>query len=142
MYELISFDYNWRPGLKTEAKTANTLGDNSKTELNQIYNLLEQHAAGRVVHSEIISMNPKSRIRTHKDIGDALYLLRRFHIPLKTNDQTFFTVEEEQFFLQEGAAYELNNSKYHSVRNNSDDSRIHLIIDVLPSKYINEVSFV
>jgi aspartyl/asparaginyl beta-hydroxylase (cupin superfamily) len=86
-------------------------------------------------------MNPKSRVRTHKDIGDALYLLRRFHIPLKTNGQTFFVVENEQFFLQEGFAYELNNSKYHSVRNNGDESRIHLIVDLLPNEYLSGVSF-
>ena len=90
MYELLSFDYNWRPMLTTESKAINKLGSDSSGELAAIYSLLEQYVDGRVVHSEIISMNPKSRIRAHRDIGDALYILRRFHVPLKTNDQTFF----------------------------------------------------
>lgn len=141
MYELVSFDYNWRPGCKAESKTINTLGRYSEAELAGIYNLLEEYASGRVVHAEIVSMNPRSRIRTHKDVGDALYLLRRFHVPIKTNNQAFFIVEDEQFFLREGIAYELNNSKYHSVKNNGEESRIHLIVDVLPSEYLSGVSF-
>lgn len=141
MYELTAFDYNWRPGSFAESKTINTLGVGAQLQLLEIYKLLEKYADGKVVHSEIVSMSPLSRIRTHKDIGDALYLIRRFHVPLKTNDQAFFIVEGERFFLKEGIAYELNNSKYHSVRNNSKETRVHLIIDVLPSGYVESVIF-
>jgi hypothetical protein len=46
-----------------------------------------------------------------------------------------FTVFNKSVNLKEGICYELNNAIPHSVENNSADSRIHLIIDVLPNKY-------
>lgn len=141
MYELINFDYSWRPGVEQVSKIINRLPDAAQKELEEIHKLLEEYADGKVIHAEIISMSPKSRIRMHKDRGDMLYLARRFHVPLKTNSQTFFIVEDEKFFLEEGRAYELNNVKYHGVRNNSDETRIHLIIDVIPKEYLDKVIF-
>jgi hypothetical protein len=137
MYELLWFNYAWRPGQEVVVVEKNTLYDGARNELEQIYSKLEEYVDGTVVHSEIVSMNPKSRIRVHKDRGDMLYLARRFHVPLKTNKQAFFTVEDENFHLSEGKLYELNNIKYHGVRNDSDESRIHLIIDLLPQEYVN-----
>lgn len=136
MYKLVWFDYNWRPGLPVNYKVVNTLGGEAQDELSSIFSTLCEEVDGSVVHAEVISMNPRSRIRTHKDRGDALYLARRFHIPLKTNKDTFFVVEGEKFFLEQGKIYELNNSRYHGVRNNSDEARIHLIVDLLPNEYL------
>jgi hypothetical protein len=136
MYELLWFNYAWRPGQEITVVEKNTLRDGARGELEQIYKKLEEHVGGTVVHSEIVSMNPKSRIRVHKDRGDMLYVARRFHVPLKTNDQTFFLVEDEKFTLSAGKLYELNNVKYHGVRNDSEESRIHLIIDLIPQEHI------
>jgi hypothetical protein len=141
MYELISFDYSWRPGQKQKSKVVNTFSSPAQNQLEKIYEDLEKYVDGKVVHSEIISMKPNSRIRIHKDRGDMLYVARRFHIPLKTNDNTFFIVEDEQFFLKEGSVYELNNVKYHGVRNNSEEIRIHLIVDIFPKEYLDKVIF-
>jgi len=137
MYELLWFNYAWRPGQEVAVVEKNTFYGEASAELQAIYKNLEARVGGIVVHSEIVSMNPKSRIRVHKDRGDMLYLARRFHIPLKTNEQAFFTVEGEKFHLSEGKLYELNNVKYHGVRNDSNESRIHLIIDLLPREHIN-----
>lgn len=136
MYELLQFDYNWRPGQVAVPVKKNALTGPALVELVKIYNFLEAYVDGVVVHAEIISMNPKSRIRIHKDRGDMLYVARRFHAPLKTNSETFFIVDDETFYLSEGFLYELNNIKYHGVRNNSNEARIHLIIDVIPNIYI------
>jgi hypothetical protein len=141
MYELINFNYAWRPGSAQTSKTVNKFVGAANEELSAIYKYLEDYSDGKVIHAEVISMKPKSRIRVHKDRGDMLYLARRFHVPLKTNSQTFFIVEDEQFFLEEGKAYELNNVKYHGVRNNSEEIRIHLIIDIIPNEYLDKVIF-
>ncbi len=132
MYKIKDFDFNWGPGGPTKSVKVNWLSEESELELSAIYELLESYVGGTAVHAEIISMNPKSRIRVHKDRGDSLYVARRFHVPIKTNEQIFFIVDGEKFNLAEGTAYELNNVKYHSVRNNSDETRIHLIVDVIP----------
>lgn len=141
MYELICFNYAWRPSHEQISKKVNSLRQPAEQELSKIYKILEDYVDGKVVHAEIISMKPNSRIRIHKDRGDMLYLIRRFHVPIKTNPQTFFTVEDERFFLEEKNLYELNNTKYHGVRNQSDEYRIHLIIDVLPNEYADRIVF-
>lgn len=140
MYELIPFNYEWMPGQNHRNTPVNKLSPAAEKDLVKIYKMLEDYANGTVIHSEIISMKPNSRIRTHKDRGDLFYLMRRFHIPLKTNPETFFIVDEEKFFLEEGHIYELNNSRYHGVRNESNKYRIHLIIDVMPNEYLGKAN--
>jgi len=142
MYELIWFDHNWRPGSPVRIRRTNELTGKAGEEIDHIFSELSRMVDGQIVHAEIVSMSANSRIRVHKDRGDALYLARRFHVPIKTNNKTFFIVEGEKFFLEEGKVYELNNSRYHGVRNESDEARIHLLIDVMPSEcfdYIEEL---
>jgi hypothetical protein len=110
-------------------------------ELLHIYKTLEYHVGGRVVRCEIINMNANSRIRDHKDRSDVLYLSRRFHIPLKTNAACFFTVNGQTVNMLEGILYEINNTKWHNVRNMSSENRIHLIVDVLPNEYTKKIRF-
>jgi len=35
--------------------------------------------------------------------------------------------------MKEGMCYEINNAKMHSVKNESDDDRYQLIVDIIPS---------
>ena len=61
-------------------------------------------------------------------------LVRRTHLPLQVNSQTFFSVEKEEFFHEPGKIYELNNAKIHGVTNSGSKDRINLIIDYLPKE--------
>ena len=139
MYELIWFDHDWRPGRPVRLRRTNKLTGDAGKEIEDIFSTLSETVNGEIVHAEIVSMNANSRIRVHKDRGDALYLARRFHVPIKTNEKTFFIVEDEKFFLEEGKIYELNNSRYHGVKNESNEARIHLLVDVLPYKYFESI---
>lgn len=139
MYELVWFDHDWRPGSPVRVRHTNTLSGEAGQELETIFFNLSKMVDGAIVHAEIVSMSANSRIRTHRDLGDALYLARRFHIPIKTNNKTFFVVEGEKFFLEEGKVYELNNSKYHGVRNEGEEARIHLLVDVMPNEHFDSV---
>jgi aspartyl/asparaginyl beta-hydroxylase (cupin superfamily) len=142
MYQLKELDYAWN--LKDHIRS--TSPNSFKTELanheiKKIYQDLELLIEGKVVRSEVINMSPHSRIRTHKDVSDLLYLSRRFHIPIITNKKCIFIVEEQKFHLEEGNLYELNNRRFHSVENFSDENRIHLIIDILPNEYTENIEF-
>ncbi len=55
-------------------------------------------------------------------------------MPLITHTGVKFYIENEQFFLEEGYLYELNNVKSHAVRNTSNIMRIHLLIDMIPKE--------
>lgn len=142
MYQLCELDYLWSMKEDVTCYKKNSFStDKAISELSHIYKILEYHVGGRVVRCEIINMNANSRIRYHKDRSDVLYLSRRFHIPLKTNASCFFTVNTKTVNMLEGNLYEINNTKWHSVKNLSIENRIHLIIDVLPNEYTEKIRF-
>ena len=63
---------------------------------------------------------------------------KRTHIPIITNSEVTFTVGGETKFLKEGEIWEINNTKEHSVDNNSDIDRIHLLIDIMPNEELGK----
>jgi hypothetical protein len=139
---LKSLDYHYIIGSKAQCIESYRLeSKDAQAELDKIINFLEIFSGGRAVRVEFINMKPNSRVRKHKDRSDLLYLSRRFHIPIKTNEKVLFFSENESRHLKLGRAYELNNIKYHSVVNSGEENRIHLIVDVLPNEYLEGVSF-
>jgi hypothetical protein len=53
----------------------------------------------------------------------------RLHIPIVTNKDVKFYLQEEQMHLQEGECWYMNFNLNHRVSNNSSTDRIHLVID-------------
>lgn len=142
MYQLKELDYGWNLKDNIKSTSPNTFKtDGAREEVEKIYKILESLVEGKVVRCEVINMSPNSRIRTHKDTSDLLYLSRRFHVPIITNKECTFIVEEQSFHLEEANLYELNNRRYHSVQNFSDENRIHLIVDILPNQYTENIEF-
>lgn len=142
-FELTSLDYMHGLGTEGVCTTKRTLSaEPAIKELDSIISYLEHLSQGKLVRAEFINMKPRSRVRTHKDRSDILYVSRRFHIPIKTNDMVVFRSGTEFKNLKAGVLYELNNINYHSVRNDSDENRIHLIIDILPNEYLEGIRFV
>jgi aspartyl/asparaginyl beta-hydroxylase (cupin superfamily) len=43
--------------------------------------------------------------------------------------------------MLEGNLYEINNIKWHNVKNLSNENRVHLIVDVLPNEYTEKIRF-
>lgn len=74
---------------------------------------------------------PKSFITPHTDGTNAGSIPHKIHIPIQTNESSYFYVEDEKFHLNEGVAYEVNNAVKHSVVNNGKTDRIHLIFEYL-----------
>jgi Aspartyl/Asparaginyl beta-hydroxylase len=62
----------------------------------------------------------------------------RLHIPVSTNAQVTFLLEEEALPLTEGSCWYLNLSLTHSVRNESDSNRVHLVIDGLVNDWLKD----
>ncbi|BBM83302.1 aspartyl/asparaginyl beta-hydroxylase domain-containing protein [Candidatus Uabimicrobium amorphum] len=74
-------------------------------------------------------LKPKTEISRHRDKGLIFETNHRLHIPIQTNEKVSFTVGKEQKCLQQGKMYEINNRRLHSVKNASNESRIHMIVD-------------
>jgi hypothetical protein len=136
MYRMRFSSYRWLIGDSIQCKDVNVLPTHeSNKQLLDIYNKIEKIYDGKVVRAEFIKMPGNTKIPRHVDGGESLYIIRRLHIPIITNEKVIFKVFNNEMNLKEGICYEINNAMPHSVENNSADSRIHLIIDILPNKY-------
>ena len=68
-------------------------------------------------------------IAEHSDRNYHLKTCRRIHLPIITNEKVDFNVNHEKIPMNVGVITEINNNILHSVQNNSDKNRIHLLID-------------
>jgi|TARA_B100001964_G_scaffold242969_1_gene319430 hypothetical protein len=88
--------------------------------------------------------------KVDKDIGLELGKIIRLHVPIRTHSEVKFNVwngkTKETLIMVEGQYYYIDATKSHSVENNSDVDRIHLVVDchcddTLKNLVINDSSF-
>ena len=91
--------------------------------------LAAQSGPGYCVRASLVRLNPGGTIDAHQDKNFSLAHSHRIHIPLLTNPGVEFKVGNETRYLAEGEVIEINNRRMHSVSNNSDAARIHLLLD-------------
>jgi len=99
-------------------------------ELLKIREIIQSYyGVGDVLAIEIAKLPKKSKVDEHKDGGISLLKNPRIHLVLQTNENVIFTVDGEEKNMKVGELWEINNSKSHSVVNDGDTDRIHMIID-------------
>jgi len=82
-------------------------------------------------HASFISrLNPHSTITKHADSGYFLEKCNRIHVPLKTNKNVTYWIDDKPYYWQVGNIYEFNNLLEHEVINSSDSERIHLVLNL------------
>lgn len=86
-------------------------------------------ALGRVM---IVKLVPQGIVALHVDPLDYFAMYSRFHVPFRTNPGVIFsggpgTVDEH---MPQQHISQLNNRLPHMLANNSNDYRIHLIVDI------------
>jgi len=54
----------------------------------------------------------------------------RIHLPIYTNSDIKFSFDQNEYYLESGKLYYVDVSQRHHVINNSDQDRIHVVIDV------------
>ncbi len=69
------------------------------------------------------------KIDDHVDGALRNRFIHKIHIPLFTNPGVIMTIDGQEYHLEEGNAYEVNNVARHGVRNEGDSDRIHLIFE-------------
>jgi hypothetical protein len=74
---------------------------------------------------------PGTKLITHQDSPDKI----RVHIPIHTNDQSNWIIDDEEFHMAPGKAYLVNTSLPHSVENSGTTNRIHLYGKVWTDEY-------
>lgn len=99
----------------------------------------QKYGRGDFVRVLLVKLKKNTKIKPHVDSGIGLILSKRTHIPIITNNFVTFTVNGETKNLKEGEIWEIDNQKQHSVENNSEIDRIHLIIDYLVHEVPNKL---
>lgn len=109
---------------------------NRTSTINQILipevNKLEDFYDGTCINLMFAKLPANKNIHPHGDASNLLLNVHRIHLPILTNQNVDFYIDDNRYNLKEGTFYEINNSLTHSVENNSFSDRIHLIIDILP----------
>jgi len=74
-------------------------------------------------------MAPGGVIHPHRDGNPSAKWPHKIHIPLQTNPQVTFEIDEVGYHFEEGEAVEVSNMAVHAVTNAGDTDRIHLIFE-------------
>lgn len=77
----------------------------------------------------ITSLKAGESILPHEDQGVYARYYNRYHIPLYSEEGNTFTCGEETVSMQEGDLWIFNHLIEHTVINNSNQDRLHLIFD-------------
>jgi hypothetical protein len=86
---------------------------------------------GKIEVALLVNLPKNKNILPHTDSGDIhFFKTKRIHIPIATNDKCNFIVGDEIVQMKTGEIWEIDNAnKVHSVNNDGDTDRIHLLID-------------
>ena len=121
----------------------NILSASSITKQNFILDEIKNLYGGNIGMAGFNKLPPGHSMPYHRDQIDGSYpfspyykVLRRYHIPLFTNDQAYIKVGREVKNMKVGECWEFNNNLFHEVWNDGDTDRIHFVFDVLPYKWL------
>jgi hypothetical protein len=102
-----------------------------KSLIDKYLEIISQHFTIKDYTALIVNLKPNGIINPHTDGGSKYFELgHRLHIPIKTNENVFFTVGNTTINMEVGKIYEINNLTTHSVENKSTENRFHLIMDI------------
>lgn len=65
----------------------------------------------------------------------------RLHIPIITNPDVIFILDNERLNMNEGECWYINANFMHSVANNGIEDRIHLVIDGIRNEWSDQLFF-
>ena len=100
--------------------------------LQELFGTLERKYNTQCGLARILKLEKGGNIAPHIDyIHPSSRSKVRCHIPLVSQHPTIYmTIDERNYFLEPGNLYMTDVSKRHSVRNNSNIDRIHIVVDL------------
>lgn len=90
----------------------------------------------------LLRLSVGAEIKPHKDycLGyeDGCF---RIHIPVITNDEVEFILDNKRLIMKEGECWYINANFTHSVANRGKEDRIHLVIDGIRNEWTDKLFF-
>lgn len=87
------------------------------------------YSAGRTARIMLARLAAGKAVARHVDKSPSAEVPHKIHIPVVTNPAVRFLIDQGEYVLERGRAYEVNNRRPHEVRNDSSEDRVHLIFD-------------
>lgn len=85
----------------------------------------------------LMRLSPGSAIKEHSDHDLAAeWGAARIHIPITTNPQVEFLLNQRRIVMEPGGAWYLRLSDAHSVANRGTSDRVHLVIDCIANDWL------
>lgn len=95
-----------------------------------IFDLLRRIEANQLGRVMITRLGPGKRILAHSDVlGKYAHFYNRYHVVVRGLPGNIFRAGGDEVFMPTGSVWWFNAHEEHEVINNSEDDRIHLIID-------------
>lgn len=82
-----------------------------------------------ISRSRLMRLAPGASVPLHTDINYHWHKRVRIHIPIITDPKVRFLCAEKQIHMAQGECWIFDSSRPHSVHNDSDVHRVHLVID-------------
>lgn len=83
--------------------------------------------------SRLMRLEPGCEVPPHVDINYHWFNRVRIHIPITTTEDVLFYCGDKYVHMAAGEAWIFNSWAEHTVKNNSDISRVHLVLDTTGS---------
>lgn len=93
--------------------------------------LVQGERLGRVIINRI---KPGGVIFPHVDTKSHTDYYTRYHVVIKSQPGVVFRAGDEKVYMAPGELWWFDNTEEHEVLNNSQDDRIHMVIDVRTSR--------
>jgi len=134
-YFVYDFSASWREG-EPYNLTLRTSDQGLLNLINPIIEDLQTILNGKVGKVILINLPAGKEVLSHVDYGDYFHAVRRCHIAISTNPSATSTVNGETANFRLGECIELNNGFEHSAINQGTTPRIHMLVDILPKRYV------
>lgn len=95
-----------------------------------VFGLMSAMQGERLGSILLTRVKPGFFIQLHTDMVGMEKYYDRFHIVVNANKHCFFTCGEETTVMQPGEVWWFDHTKPHSISNDGDSDRIHLIVDI------------
>jgi len=95
-----------------------------------VYGLMAQVQGEQLGRALVVNLPKGCKVTPHVDMGAPATYYQRYHIVLQSKVGNVFRAGDEYIHMLPGEVWWFNNEVEHEVTNNSDDDRLHLIVDI------------
>jgi hypothetical protein len=101
---------------------------------NAIFEVSRIVGGERIGRCLITKLKPGGKISPHIDEGPAPQYYDRFHLVVESNPESKFMCGDESVVMKPNEIWWFDNKKTHSVTNDGEKDRVHLIMDIKISR--------